>query len=66
MDNLKRAQQKYAEKRVTKSVSFNLEIEHDLFEYSRKLDFSNWVKAKIRGDMETDKYRKDLEKTLDE
>lgn len=66
MDNLKKAQLKYAEKRVTKSVSFNLENEQDLFDYSRNLDFSNWVKAKIRGDMETDKFRKDIKKVLDE
>lgn len=58
----KTAQEKYAEKRVTKSISFNLENEKDLFEYSKKLDFSNWVKARIRGDMEADKFRKDVQK----
>lgn len=62
MDALKKAQQKYALKRVNKSVSFNSETEQDLIEFSEQLDFSNWVKAKIRGDIESDKFRKKVEK----
>lgn len=62
MDALKKAQQKYSLKRVNKSVSFNSETEQDLIEFAEQLDFSNWVKAKIKGDIEADKFRRNLEK----
>ncbi len=57
-DSLKKAQQKYSLKRVVKTVSFNLEKEIDLLYFIENIDFSNWVKAKIRGDIEADKFRK--------
>lgn len=62
MNSLKKAQQKYALKRVNKSVSFNSETEQDLIAFAEHLDFSNWVKAKIRGDIEADKFRNKSEK----
>ena len=58
MDSIKKAQEKYALKRVVKTVSFNSEKELDLIKFSENLDFSNWVKSKIRGDMESEKFKK--------
>lgn len=44
-----RAQEKYAKKRVIKSVSFNAETEADLLEIVERIeDFSAWVKEKLR------------------
>ena len=37
-----------AAKRTIKNVSFNHETEKDLLEYANKVDFSQWVKDKIR------------------
>ena len=37
-----------AAKRTIKNVSFNNETEKDLLEYANKIDFSQWVKDKIR------------------
>lgn len=37
-----------ATKRTIKNVSFNNETEKDLLEYANKIDFSQWVKDKIR------------------
>ncbi|EOC54642.1 TPA: hypothetical protein ACFOIC_001809 [Neisseria meningitidis] len=62
MDSIKKAQEKYALKRVVKTVSFNSEKELDLIKFSENLDFSNWVKSKIRGDMESEKFKKKSKK----
>lgn len=35
-------------KRVIKKVSFNRETERDILEIANNLDFSKWVKEKIR------------------
>ena len=37
-------------KRVIKKVSFNREAERDILEIANNLDFSQWVKEKIRED----------------
>ena len=37
-------------KRVIKKVSFNRETERDILEIANNLDFSHWVKEKIRED----------------
>lgn len=59
MDKKPTPQQKYETKRFVKRVSFNLENERDILEFSKKLDFSNWVKKKLRHEMELEKFRKD-------
>lgn len=64
MDSIKKAQEKYALKRVVKTVSFNSEKELDLIKFSENLDFSNWVKSKIRGDMESEKFKKKKQKRI--
>lgn len=65
MDSIKKAQEKYALKRVVKTVSFNSEKELDLIKFSENLDFSNWVKSKIRGAMESEKFKKKAKKNID-
>lgn len=35
-------------KRTTKKVSFNLESEKDILELANNLDFSQWVKERLR------------------
>ncbi|WP_274571576.1 hypothetical protein [Neisseria leonii] len=42
-----------AAKRTIKNVSFNNETEKDLLEYANKIDFSQWVKEKIRAEFLT-------------
>lgn len=46
-----KAQKKYAEKRVGKSISFNLETEKELHEFANSVDLSNWVKQKIKENL---------------
>lgn len=58
MDAQKKAEQKYSLKRVNKSVSFNMETEKELIEFAEQVEFSNWVKAKIKGEIETNKFKK--------
>lgn len=41
-----------AAKRTIKNVSFNNEAEKDLLEFANKIDFSQWVKEKIREEMQ--------------
>ncbi|WP_334420880.1 hypothetical protein [Acinetobacter soli] len=38
---------KYENKRVIKRVSFNSELEKDLLDFAKSIDFSVWVKNKI-------------------
>ncbi|MBF0803360.1 MULTISPECIES: hypothetical protein [unclassified Neisseria] len=40
-----------AAKRTIKNVSFNKETEKDLLEYANKIDFSQWVKEKLREEL---------------
>ena len=35
-------------KRTTKKVSFNLETEKDILDVANNIDFSQWVKEKLR------------------
>ena len=58
MDAQKKAEQKYSLKRVNKSVSFYMETEKELIEFAEQVEFSNWVKAKIKGEIETNKFKK--------
>ena len=37
-----------AAKRTIQNVSFNNQTEKDLLDYANKVDFSQWVKEKIR------------------
>lgn len=41
-----------AAKRTIKNVSFNNETENDLLEFTHKIDFSQWVKEKIREEVQ--------------
>lgn len=43
-------------KRTTKKVSFNLETEKDILDVANNLDFSQWVKEKLR-----EKLKKELD-----
>ena len=58
MDAQKKAEQKYSLKRVNKSVSFNMETEKELIEFAELVDFYNWLKANINGEIETIKFKK--------
>ena len=44
------AKRKYENNRQTKRVSFNIETEKELLEFANSVDFSNWVKQKIKED----------------
>lgn len=41
----------YEKKRDTKRVSFNKEKEAELLEFANSVDFSNWVKNKIKEEI---------------
>ena len=41
----------YEQKRDTKRVSFNIEKEAELLEFANSVDFSNWVKDKIKAEL---------------
>ena len=41
----------YEQKRDTKRVSFNTEKEAELLEFANSVDFSNWVKDKIKAEL---------------
>lgn len=41
----------YEQKRETKRVSFNKEKESELLEFANSVDFSNWVKDKIKREI---------------
>lgn len=51
---LQKAQAKYETKRQIKKVSFNAETEKELLEFANSVDFSNWVKQKIKESMSND------------
>ena len=42
---------RYENKRGFKKVSFNLEKEEALWQFANQTDFSQWVKAKIREEL---------------
>ena len=46
----KKANVRYESKRQVKKVSFNAETEKDLLEFANSIDFSSWVKQKIRDE----------------
>lgn len=46
-------QRKYETKRMIKRVSFNQETEADLLAIANKIDFSQWVKEKMRETFKT-------------
>ncbi|ENX9551949.1 hypothetical protein DEE29_09915, partial [Neisseria gonorrhoeae] len=48
----------YESKRVLKHVSFNTEKEANLLEFSNNLDFSKWVKEKLKHELELEKLKK--------
>ena len=41
----------YEKKRDTKRVSFNIDKEAKLLEFANSVDFSNWVKNKIKEEI---------------
>jgi len=45
---MKNHKKTYESKRVRKPVSFNQETEAELLAFADSIDFSNWVKNKIR------------------
>lgn len=45
------SKKEYEKKRDTKRVSFNLEKDHKLLEFANSVDFSNWVKEKIKQEL---------------
>lgn len=47
-ESQKKANAKYESTRRTKRVSFNIEKEAELLEFANSVDFSNWVKEKIK------------------
>ena len=52
MNPTEQSKKNYESKRVLKHVSFNTEKEADLLGVANKLDFSKWVKEKIREEMQ--------------
>lgn len=48
---LDKARQKYDDKRQIKKVSFNIETEKNLLDFANSIDFSNWVKQKIKEEL---------------
>lgn len=48
---LQKAQAKYETKRQVKKVSFNSETEKDLLEFATSVNFSEWVKQKIKKEL---------------
>ncbi|MDM1019721.1 hypothetical protein QSV37_05260 [Acinetobacter sp. VNK23] len=47
----KKANSKYEKKRQAKRVSFNPETEKELLDFADSVDFSNWVKQKIKDEL---------------
>lgn len=58
MEEIKNPKSKYESKRILKHVSFNTEKEADLIEISNNLDFSKWVKEKLKHELELEKLKK--------
>lgn len=47
----KRASKKHEAKREIKRASFNKETEAELLEFANSVDFSGWVKGKIKEEL---------------
>ncbi len=58
MNPAEQSKKNYESKRVLKHVSFNTEKEADLLEVANKLDFSKWVKEKLKHELELEKLKK--------
>ncbi|SSY81060.1 hypothetical protein [Alysiella crassa] len=50
--------QEYESRRMTKKVSFNIQTEFELIQFTERVDFSKWVKEKIRHELELEKIKK--------
>lgn len=52
-DSIKKAKTNYEKKRITKRVSFNQndEFENLLLEFANTLEFSTWVKEKLKEEI---------------
>lgn len=50
-ESIKKANKKYEKKRVPKIVSFNVEKEKGLLDFANSVDFSTWVKEKIKEEL---------------
>ncbi|EMU4875400.1 hypothetical protein EEB58_06435 [Neisseria gonorrhoeae] len=58
MNPTKQSKKSYESKRVLKHVSFNTEKEANSLEFSNNLDFSKWVKEKLKHELELEKLKK--------
>lgn len=58
MNPTKQSKKSYESKRVLKHVSFNTKKEANLLEFSNNLDFSKWVKEKLKHELELEKLKK--------
>lgn len=58
MNPTKQSKKSYESKHVLKHVSFNTEKEANLLEFSNNLDFSKWVKEKLKHELELEKLKK--------
>lgn len=47
-----KAKKKYEDKRVKMTVSFNPEKETELLDFAKSINFSEWVKQKIKEEKE--------------
>lgn len=56
-DKISQSKKKYESKRFVKRVSFNLENEQDILDYSNNFDFSKWVKEKLKHELELEKLK---------
>ncbi len=54
-ESQKKAHKNYEKKRIMKPISFNTETEKELLEFANSVDFSNWVKQKIRDELSAQK-----------
>lgn len=48
---LDKARRKYDDKRQIKKVSFNPDTENELLEFANSVNFSEWVKQKIKEEL---------------
>ncbi|MCO8073044.1 hypothetical protein NI470_05910 [Acinetobacter lwoffii] len=59
--------EQYENKRVMKPISFNIYKDKELLDHANTIkDFSNWVKDKIREDMEKAKVKTKASKAKEE
>lgn len=48
---VKKAKKTYEDKRARKFISFNTETESDLLKFADSVEFSTWVKEKIKEEI---------------